>query len=237
MHFGYYEPMPAFLLNSGVLFGIAKRAAEDAKAGNSLQTNALIAVVFSVVGSEAFINEAIELASLSSQESLTIAAFAEMGAQVEDSHGTMELKYQVAKWVFSGESFDKGTNPYQDFLLLIQTRNALVHYKQLDKIAEVTSSGEVTVEVPALINRLRSKGVLSDIPTNVGASWLTRISTPAMAMWACHAASAMVKAIAAIPPEGVFKFQMGLQANDFETGADEITGPGAGSQNAGLLPG
>jgi hypothetical protein len=49
-----------YIFNSHALFHIAKEAAKNAATGASLQDNVVIAVVFSVVGAEAFINEAFE---------------------------------------------------------------------------------------------------------------------------------------------------------------------------------
>ena len=213
--------MPALFLNSGVLFNVAKGAAKNAASGNSVHDNALIATVFSVVGTEAFINEAIELASnlvvfANESDPTKVKAFAEIERQIEESHGPLELKYQIAKWVFSGEAFDRGANPYQDFALLLATRNALVHYKVLDKM-DVTLEGDIVkAETPAILERLRGRKILSDIPSDIHASWLGRIATPAMAAFSCKAASAIVKAVAALPPQGVFKVQMELLAKSFE---------------------
>ena len=212
--------MPAYFLNSGILFGVAMQAAKSAAGGNSIHLNALTAAVFAVVSAEAFINEAIELASelVPDKESdpSRVTAFAEMGRQIEEFHGSLELKYQVAKWVFSGAAFDKASNPYQDFATLVATRNALVHFKLLDKY-EVTPEGGMSLKSPIpILDRLRSKNVLSDIPAEVTASWLHRISTAAMATWSCGVVTAMVKAVASIPPEGLFKIQMGALVKGFE---------------------
>jgi hypothetical protein len=212
--------MPAYLFNSGVLFNVAKQAANSAGAGNPARQTALIATIFSVVSMESFINEAIELASESRADMESdpgrVAAFGEMGRQIEESHGSLELKYQVAKWVFSGSPFEKAANPFQDFATLIATRNALIHFKLLDKYEITPDEGvKLTTPIP-ILDRLRSRGVLSDFPEHVNVSWLERIGTSAMASWSCNVAKAMVTVMAAIPPDGLFKTNMRLLLRGFE---------------------
>jgi hypothetical protein len=103
-----------YFLNSFALFNIAKQAAINAVSGTSLQDNVVISIVFSVVGAEAFINEAFEMASQfgpRESEQKRIAAFAELGKQIEESRGSLELKYQIARWIFAGEAFNRSAAP------------------------------------------------------------------------------------------------------------------------------
>jgi len=185
--------MPAYLLNASILFGIARGAYQDSKA--------LVAIVFSVVALEAFINEMAEMASAAMPKAETeaqkIAAFAEILKYAEDSRGSLEMKYNLAKWVCTGQFYEKDAKPYQDFADLIATRNALIHYKVLDKIT--------FAEEPKILKRLESKGILSDIPAGLNVAWIERVGTPATARWACETAAAMVQSIIASLPEGLFK--------------------------------
>lgn len=84
--------MPAFLLNAAIIFNIALNAYRDSKA--------LIAIVFSVVALEAFINEMGEMAASAlakhKMEPQKIAAFAEIVKYVEESRGSLEMKYDLA---------------------------------------------------------------------------------------------------------------------------------------------
>jgi hypothetical protein len=162
-----------YILNSHALFYIAKQAAINAASRVSLQDNVMIAIVFSVVGAEAFINEAFEVASQfgpGESEQKRIEAFTELGRQIEESRGSLELKYQVARWIFAGEAFDRSAAPYQDFVLLIAVRNALVHYKFVDKVY-TDADGALKMDIPKVVEQLRSKNVLADVPSHVGASW------------------------------------------------------------------
>jgi hypothetical protein len=144
-----------------------------------------------------------------------IVAFAELGKQIEESRGSLELKYQVARWIFAGEAFDRSAAPYQDFALLTAVRNALIHYKLVDKFY-ATDAGPLRMEIPKIAEQLRSKNVLADSLSHVGTPWLSRISTPAMARWACLSAAAMIKEIVEIAPKGVFRTRIELVSRPFE---------------------
>jgi hypothetical protein len=207
---GYY-------LSAFALFNIAKQAAIKAAAGTSLQDNVVIAMVFSVVGAEAFINESFEMASQFGPgefDQKRIVAFAELGKQIEESRGSLELKYQVARWIFAGEAFDRPAVPYQDFALLTAVRNALIHYKLVDKFY-ATEDGPFRMEIPKIVEQLRSKNVLADSPSHVGTPWLSRITTP-MARWACLFSAAMTREIVEIAPKGVFRTRIELVSRPFE---------------------
>jgi hypothetical protein len=132
-----------------------------------------------------------------------IVAFAELGKEIEESRGSLELKYR-ARWIFAGEAFDRSAAPYQDFALLTALRNALIHYKLVDKFY-ATEDGPLRMEIPKIVEQLRSKNVLADSPSHVGAPWISRITTPAMARWACLSSAAMIKEIVEIAPKGVFR--------------------------------
>ena len=170
--------------------------------------SALTAIVFSVVAMEAFINEMAEMASTALEKRETepkkIAAFAEMVKYVEESRGSREMKYDLARWACAGQLYNKGANPYQDFADLIATRNALIHYKLLDKIT-FGEDGSTTMAEPKILERLRAKAILADIPEGLNVPWIEKVGTPAAARWACNTAAAMVNSIIDALPAGLFK--------------------------------
>jgi hypothetical protein len=192
--------MPAYLLNASILFGIARGAYQDSKA--------LVAIVLSVVALEAFINEMAEMASAAMPKAETepqkIAAFAEILKYVEESRGSLEMKYNLAKWVCTGQFYEKDAKPYQDFADLIATRNALIHYKVLDKIT-FAEDGSASMAEPKILKRLESKGILADVPAGLNVAWIEKVGTSATARWACETAAAMVQSTIASLPEGLFK--------------------------------
>ncbi len=91
-----------YIFNSHALFHTAKEATKNAATRASLQNNVVIAGVFSVVIAEAFVNEAFEAASQfgpGESEQKRIEAFTELGRQIEESRGSLEFKFQVARWI------------------------------------------------------------------------------------------------------------------------------------------
>ncbi|GAB4578012.1 MAG: hypothetical protein Fur0022_07440 [Anaerolineales bacterium] len=200
---------PGFFTNSARLFAIAKQAYERAKAEVSHELShesnePLIAIIFSAAAVEAFINEIGVLASHSTSEpaSNQIQNIGSLLSEIEDARGTTNLKYMVGKFVLTGKAFDKGKNPYQNFALLIELRNSIMHSK-FDRIKSVRVN-DVQIDRPPIIKKLPKK-ILGNFggDRNPIANWLDLVSTPATAKWACNAASEiikdMVEAIEAIP--------------------------------------
>lgn len=207
--------MPSgIFVNAGHLFGIAKDAYERAKSEegdrSGKSSDALVAIVFSAVAAEAFINELAELASQAPEhvwpeagsEPHEVSDLARLVSEANGLHGSVKLKFHLAKIALSGSSFDEGGVPYQDFALLMELRNTLAHLK-FDKIRSVRIN-EVDVEPPAIIKKLRSKNILAqfDDEENVIASWLYWVSTRAAAKWACNATSGIVRDMCAAIPDG-----------------------------------
>ena len=207
------EMASGIFINSGCLFGIAKQAYERAKADTEhdrshKSNDPLISIVFAAAAAEAFINEIGELAShptipppASGPEPDEVQNVASLLSEVEDAHGTTKLKFLLGKLALSGKTFDKGVDPYQDFAILIELRNSLIHLK-FDRIESIKIDA-VSVRHPSVIDKLRSKNVLAEFESgeNTIASWLLRVATPAVARWACNATAGIVKDILASIPE------------------------------------
>ncbi len=123
-------------ITAGTLFGVAKEAyrrtegtASDRAPG---RPDALVAVIFSVVAMEAFINEIAELASQNNPhlapQPLSISVLANLLTEAEQ--GSLQLKFSIAKAVLDGVPYDKGGRPFQHFQLLVSLRNQLVHPRE-----------------------------------------------------------------------------------------------------------
>jgi hypothetical protein len=200
-------------INSGVLFGIAKQAYERAKAGakhcrSHESSDALISIVFAAAAGEAFINEIGELASQPAgffpelgPEPHQVRTLAELLSEVEDARGTTNLKYLLGKLALSGKTFDKGGNPYQDFAILMDVRNSLMHLK-FDRVESVKIN-QVRIRYPGVVAKLRSKNILAEFEDddNAIASWVQRVSTPAVARWACNATATIIKDVVESIPD------------------------------------
>ena len=185
-----------FFLNSGILFGVAVSAYEHLKAAPADkaggQNDALVAILFSAATLEAFVTE---LALMAQSDAALfghkpLQSVAAVLNEAEASRGSVRLKFLLAKVVLGGETYDKGSQPYQDFDTLLAIRDAIIHMKP----------EEITGEPHKLLQRLRAKDLCEDGQPGVNASWLGQVSTRAVARWACNTVVAMVEPLKACLP-------------------------------------
>jgi hypothetical protein len=186
---------------SAVLFRHATSAYERIPATPTprapAQHEALTSIVFAAAALEAFINE---LADFSNESVYSepldpiYIAFAGLIEELEKSRASTASKFWLGKWVLTAKPYDKGAQPYQDFVLLLDLRNTLVHARFLDRLEQDPNEpGGYTRSVgpPAIISKLESKGILAESPISA-MSWGGQITTKATARWACDTASAIV---------------------------------------------
>lgn len=205
---GQPSPPSVVSISSGSLFTIAREAyrraleATDRETGYA-GTHPLVTVVFSTVALEAFINELTALAISrpggAGPAAASIAAFAAMSQEIEAQRGSTELKFMAAYWTMKGLMPNRGERPWQDFALLLDLRNELVHRKPLYPM-RVTPTGGFYSPPRRVITALRSRGVLFDEMTAqqdppASGDVPVWISTPAMARWSCNTASGMANAV------------------------------------------
>jgi hypothetical protein len=174
----------------------------------SPEQDALAAILFSAISAEAFINELADAAaidgSLPAQVYLSAEMLRDLGeviTLVERGNGSTILKYQLAKKILSGSSFERGSAPFQDFANLMALRNALAHPGAFDKFTE---EGRMQ-PVPSVIRDLQQRGLTrtrgrkaGDAPG--GASWLYEITCTSVAKWAYDSAHSMIRAILELLP-------------------------------------
>jgi hypothetical protein len=185
--------MAAIVHNSSFYIGLAVNAAKRVSASEPEEDGrreAIISVVFAASALEAFINERVDWAVQlcnEQDEPEVVRTFASVLTEAENSRASLESKYKLARWILTGKGYDQGTNPYQDFSLLISLRNSLVHLKPAN----------------TLLKRFEGKGVLlpedqvafeslDDPSEPMPGSWTERVATKEMAIWACDAASRFV---------------------------------------------
>jgi len=189
--------MPAWFINSGMLYRQAREAASRAStAGPRAPSEARIAVVFAFIAMEAFINELSDFANETSGD-ISLAAFGSLMKDLNDARASISVRFQFAKWILSREPFEKGRQPYHDFQLFIQLRNTIIHLPPDDASAD--PSEPATIDSLKFLENLRQKGLTRDSHDAV-ASFLAEISTPEMARWACDTAAAMVRSIVEVLP-------------------------------------
>jgi hypothetical protein len=181
---------PSQTMEAGVFFSISINAI------NSIQDNprsggerpALVSVVFSVIALEAFINEMTEFAqNLTLPKTPEVIVFIQMMGEAD--HTSLEFRLQLAHWILTGRLMDKGSQPYQDFALLISLRNDLVHTRPNDLFTQGVSTNEEVHK--RLVTKFRSKNILADEDEPSG-SWTYLVQTRAVAEWSARTVAAVV---------------------------------------------
>ena len=205
-----------FFINGAVLFNRAKEAFERSKKSSTDerqlgQMDAIDAVVFSVAALECFINEVSELARQACSDKRndnppSVETLGRLLREVEEKKGSLRLKFMLAHLVFTGQTYDASSRPFQDFNLLIQLRNAIVHHKP-DEYFTQEADGTIKLDAAKLLSKLESKNVLAE-RSDVQTSWLNRIATSASARWACNTSSEVINSVIGIVPECPFKEQL-----------------------------
>jgi hypothetical protein len=111
----------------------------------------------------------------------------------------------LALGTLGGHVYDKGAQPFQDFKLLIDLRNAIVHNKPRDTFLFTPDGEFMRVEPPPIVKRLEGKNILAEFEGPNCESWIDLISTQAVARWACNTSVEMVKSVMHAVPEGFFR--------------------------------
>jgi len=151
------------------------------------QPDAVTAVILSVATLEGFING---LTEYSRWHNPDWEAWGNILYEAERQHASVRLKYLLAAYS-TGQTFDRGAQPYQDFELLIGLRDALVHPKNLIG-ANVVKQVLMRVMGEAAFN---SK--YQHIPLGYG-----EICSTSVAKWACNTTSEMIHAVLDKLPAG-----------------------------------
>ena len=205
-------------INAGSIFENAIESCQELSAEGltfpQIQRRSLAAILFSTISAEAFINELHYLSYSWADEVDSpgwTKALCEMLGESERSRASIESKYHLAKFILSGEPFDKGANPFQTFALLVDVRNLIVHAKPLEAVIRKNERGEYVWAEPKVMVRLQemnvvnadgllTRVVLEHGPESVVTDLATQISTQATAKWACKAASGIVNAVLDVIP-------------------------------------
>jgi hypothetical protein len=147
----------------------------------------VVALILSAISLEAFLNEMVELASFSSDESEPeeIRAFAGILRDLEQQRAQIGLKVQIAHYVLKKKKLNRGESPHQDFALLMDLRNALVH-KKPEKWTWMGDDQEY--EPHTLVKRLADRKVIPPPSTDEPPQLFILICSPEVAHWSYNVA-------------------------------------------------
>jgi hypothetical protein len=177
--------MPLIYTPSASLFDRAKAAFAKIQAKHVPdrqhgERDAIIAIVFSALALEAFINEVGDFAAYPNRENAeqdpqSVSIIGSMLGEIEESRGSMQQKFLMAKWIFSQQEYDRANQPYLDFAILVQVRNALAHVKSWVFTSTKVQCGVVgqlqnSILLPRLSNSLKPEDCWGMRHTGVGRS-------------------------------------------------------------------
>ncbi len=179
--------------HTGQIFSIAKEAYNKSISQtqqNKPSDDALVAIVFAVLTLEAVMSQVIHMAKSFAKMSPKIDMFADFLNQLDSARTNLKDKYFLAHWLLCDKKLSRGAKLYQDFSLLIDIRNALVHLKP-DKVS-------VKNKIDNLLKRLDDRNLLSEgfLPrykSGERAIWVFYISNSNVAKWACNTAVSMIE--------------------------------------------
>jgi hypothetical protein len=159
--------------NTHVIFSLAVAAAKGitAPARQGGRSEALVSIVFAAAALEAFLSETAYLAEFAEQKAPTpgvVSAFAQVMEDAEESKASIESKFHLAHLTLTGNAYDRGIAPYQDFSLLIAARNALVHFKSREYFSSAEGRPAVFNQA-GVVDKLKSKSILHEPVPGAGA--------------------------------------------------------------------
>jgi hypothetical protein len=189
------------VINAPRLFKVARDAAFVEPP--SIQQG-LTAVVFAAASLEALINEVLELAEIEIQDGggdKLLQAFVDVLSEAEESRSSIALKFALSSIVLRGRSYPKGEQPYQDFSLLINLRNAIMHLRPTT-LFRVEEHG-VQLDVKGILTQLQRRSLITlPVPgSNAVTDLLNEASRPEVARWAVNAAANMAQSFLSMFPD------------------------------------
>jgi hypothetical protein len=128
------------------------------------------------------------------------AAISDLLGEMEESRLPIRTRYGFLYYALSGTGIPKGDTPYQDFDLLIEVRDALVHYKSYP--TEPQSGNDYPAPIQKLLDRLANrKLVRPGDHLNSGGQWTLTLDTSVkLASWAPNAAHGIMQLIRSVVP-------------------------------------
>jgi hypothetical protein len=189
----------AVLFVADELLKLARKACERSR---DYPPEAIAAIILSVIGFEAFLNEMVELASGPGNKPEEVKAFGAILEDLEQQKASIEVKVQVVYYIFKRQRLDKGRLPYQDFDLLIKIRNALVH-KKPEKWSMVTD--EESFKPHKLVKRLVDRQVIPPPSQEAPPQLFIPLCSQDVAEWAYNVVIEMIHLLTDIIPSSNLK--------------------------------
>jgi hypothetical protein len=126
-------------------------------------------------------------------------------SELEERKEALLIKFHMGLLVFSGSTWDEGTQPFQDFKLLVTVRNHIVHMKADRWESKLTPRGSEPRSLdqyPKFIAAFQQRKIVG---ASASGSWLELINDKRVARWACETAAKIAEAFVESVPDGYYK--------------------------------
>jgi hypothetical protein len=192
------------VISAPTLFQVARQAALCCPTSAQSRDFApgLTAVVFAAASLEALASEVAELADLEVRSGSTdeaLQAFAEATLEAERGRGSIHLKFIVASTVLIGQPYRRGSQPYQDFAVLMNLRNAIMHLRPTALFFDERGDWQLGVE--SVLRELQVRRLITPPPPKTVISLLELASRRPVARWAVNTAVGMAQSFISLFPE------------------------------------
>ncbi|MCK5707234.1 MAG: hypothetical protein KAI43_06225 [Candidatus Aureabacteria bacterium] len=164
---------------SGSLFFYARKSIERAKNGDEHES--IPSILLSTIGFESFCNEMIEI---------TLSQLKEPSDKIKEQFNEITSrtckirdKYKILYRILSNKSIDASSSIYDDFILLFDLRNELIHRKP-EKCEWDPNDPERTYSVHPLIKRFVTKNIIPKPHPNNPTGWFQYVNDSKVAKWA-----------------------------------------------------
>lgn len=186
------------------LFKLAQKARLRSQTDSS---EAVTAIVLSALALEAFFNDFVHFVSWFSdgREEELFGTFAITMRECEDSRIQLTTKVRVAYNLLTGSEIQKGAKPYQDFKLLVDIRNALVHKRPEKSRIEIQEDCVEYTSDSAIVSKLANNRVFLSPGPERPSSLVHCLQAPSAADWAIDTVETIADLLAAALPESATK--------------------------------
>ena len=200
----------AVISTYGTLLVVARRGCERSK---DVGQEAIVAIVFSALAVEGFVNHLATLTSgpLAERSGEELRAFAGIMGDLEDQRVGVETKIQMAYYVLTREVLDRGALPYQDFSLLVDLRNGLVHSRP----ERIDWPPRTDWNPHRLVQRLVDRKVIPKPSSGQAPQFQAVVCCHEVACWAYNLALTMMNFLIEALPAGDFKESSAFIAGNF----------------------
>lgn len=195
----------SFLPNTYLLLSIAEKSLSRS---SSDAQESLVAIMFSCAALESFINESYEPIRYLKRDDILpgIIEYATMMQAMVLGREQLKCKYDKALLHFSGTSQHKGAQPYQDFKILVNIRNSVLHNKP-DTFTKKFNTNEPPPlkqinDHPKFIRQLKSNKIIDN--TDFHCNWIDLIMSEKVSQWAFSTTNKMIGKLISSAPPGKF---------------------------------